>query len=66
MGGKWGKGIKKRDCSSASLPAQQELFLDSKKQRRRIVFHPPCNYEVSPPNVVFKEFCVAMFSFNLQ
>lgn len=41
---KRGKGSKRRDCSSAPLPAQQELFLDPQKQRSRIAFHPPCNY----------------------
>lgn len=66
---KRGEGSERKDCSSAPLPAQQELFLEPQKQRSRIAFHPPCNYVVSPPNVVLEDsllFFVAMFRPNLK
>jgi len=52
---KEGKGRKKRDCRSASLPAQQELFLDPQEQRSSFAFHALCKCVVSPPNVVLED-----------
>lgn len=46
-----------------------KLFLDPEKQRNRIAFHLPCNYVVSPPNVVLEDslhLFVAMFRPNLK